>query len=66
MTERDTYAVPVTSKPSYYGHLAFNSPLSSERADRLAQRLAAGRPGSCIDIGFGWGELLLRVLERSP
>lgn len=40
--------------------------MSEERADRLAGVLAAPKPETVIDIGCGWGELLLRVLEAAP
>jgi cyclopropane fatty-acyl-phospholipid synthase-like methyltransferase len=42
------------------------APLSEQRAQRLVSFLAAGRPGSVLDIGCGWAELLLRVLEAIP
>ncbi len=41
-------------------------PMSGDRADRLASRLAAAGPATVADYGCGWGELLLRVLERCP
>ena len=46
--------------------LTFNSPLSGARADRLAADLAARRPATVVDLGCGWGELLLRVVEAAP
>lgn len=46
--------------------LTFNAPLSTERADRLAAELAAHGPSSVLDLGSGWGELLLRVLSAAP
>jgi SAM-dependent methyltransferase len=46
--------------------LTFLSPLSEERAARLVAFLADGRPSSVLDVGCGWGELLLRVLEAAP
>jgi len=46
--------------------LTFLSPLSEERAARLVAFLAGGRPSSVLDVGCGWGELLLRVLEAAP
>lgn len=52
--------------PSFYRYLKFNAPLSGKRADAIAGRLAAGRPREVIDIGCGWGELLLRVVARAP
>nr|WP_296071420.1 class I SAM-dependent methyltransferase [uncultured Actinoplanes sp.] len=46
--------------------LAFMSPLSEERANRIAANLAASRPTTVLDLGCGWGELLLRVLAAAP
>jgi cyclopropane fatty-acyl-phospholipid synthase-like methyltransferase len=46
--------------------LTFMSPLSDEHADRLAAELAASGPATVLDIGCGWGELLLRVLAAAP
>src|SRR5262245_19630385 len=46
--------------------LTFNSPLSIERADRLARELAVRRPATVVDLGCGWGEFLLRVLAAAP
>jgi cyclopropane fatty-acyl-phospholipid synthase-like methyltransferase len=42
------------------------TPLSEERAARLVRFLAGGPPGSILDIGCGWGELLLRALAAAP
>lgn len=42
--------------------LDFNAPLSSERAGRLAGELAALNPAAVLDLGCGWGELLLRIV----
>lgn len=50
--------------PGFYGHLTFNAPLSDARADALARRLAAAEPATVLDVGCGWGELLIRVAER--
>ena len=52
--------------PSSYAHLTFNAPLSDERADRLARRLAEAGPATVVDVGCGWGELLLRVTAAAP
>ena len=47
-----------------YRDLIFNSPLSEERADCL---IALCHPANRIlDLGCGWGELLLRMLEVNP
>jgi SAM-dependent methyltransferase len=53
-------------RPGRYEHLTFNAPLSPERADRIATRLAGSGPADVLDVGCGWGELLLRVLSASP
>ena len=49
-----------------HADLTFMTPLSEERASRLVAFLADGNPGTVLDIGCGWAELLLRVLEREP
>jgi SAM-dependent methyltransferase len=46
--------------------LAFMSPLSDERANGFVANIAALRPATVLDLGCGWGELLLRVLAASP
>jgi SAM-dependent methyltransferase len=48
------------------GDLTFLAPLSEPRADRLVGFLAEGDPSTVLDVGCGWGELLLRVLEAAP
>ncbi|MCH7230289.1 methyltransferase domain-containing protein [Glycomyces sp. L485] len=52
--------------PARYGHLDFNSPIAPWRADRLVAGLAEAGPGTIVDIGCGWGELLLRLAEAIP
>ncbi len=46
--------------------LTFMAPLSEERSARLVAFLAADSPGGVLDIGCGWAELLLRVLQSAP
>ncbi|MGW0532979.1 SAM-dependent methyltransferase [Streptomyces sp. NPDC003032] len=46
--------------------LSFHGPLSEARARRIVERLAATGPRTVLDLGCGWGELLLRVLEAAP
>ena len=50
----------------YYEWLNFNNPMTEETADRLVATLAASPPTDVLDIGCGWGELLLRLLAASP
>jgi cyclopropane fatty-acyl-phospholipid synthase-like methyltransferase len=45
--------------------LTFLSPLSEERAARLVGFLGGAGPATVLDVGCGWGELLLRVLDAS-
>ncbi|GGS99855.1 SAM-dependent methyltransferase [Streptomyces tanashiensis] len=52
--------------PPRLGSLVFHGPLSEARATRMIERLAATAPADVLDIGCGWGELLLRVLEAAP
>jgi SAM-dependent methyltransferase len=52
--------------PPTYDDLTFLSPLSDRRAAVLVDFLAAGEPATVLDLGCGWGELLLRVVERVP
>ncbi|WP_436771466.1 SAM-dependent methyltransferase [Yinghuangia sp. YIM S09857] len=52
--------------PPRLGSLAFHGPLSEARAGRIVARLAAASPATVLDIGCGWGEMLLRVLEAVP
>jgi hypothetical protein len=43
--------------------LTFQGPLSGARAARIVDRLARAAPSTVLDIGCGWGELMLRTLE---
>ena len=43
--------------------LTFNAPLSDERAGTLVQALAIAPGRHVLDLGCGWGELLLRIVE---
>ena len=52
--------------PSSLTRLTFHGPLSEARAGRLADRLTRARPGTVLDIGCGWGELMLRILSLLP
>jgi cyclopropane fatty-acyl-phospholipid synthase-like methyltransferase len=52
--------------PGSGSRLQFNSPLSEERAARLVTSLAESSPGTVLDLGCGWAELLLRLLAAVP
>ena len=52
--------------PPLHEDLTFLSPLSESRAGRLVGFLTAHEPATALDLGCGWGELLLRVLEAVP
>ena len=46
--------------------LTFHGPLSEARAARIVARLAGIGPRTVLDIGCGWGELMLRILAAAP
>jgi SAM-dependent methyltransferase len=49
--------------PANYASVDFISPMSWDRARRLAARLARDAPAVVVDIGCGLGELLIQVVE---
>jgi SAM-dependent methyltransferase len=51
--------------PAGLSRLAFHGPLSEARAARLTERLTLGSPVTVLDIGCGWGELMLRILAAA-
>ena len=55
-----------TGLPPGLTRLTFHGPLSEARAARLVDRLARNSPRMVLDIGCGWGELMLRVLAAVP
>jgi SAM-dependent methyltransferase len=55
-----------TPPPGDYDWLDFNAPMSHELAEASAARLARTSPNLVLDVGCGWGELLLRVLAAAP
>src|SRR3954452_2620376 len=55
-----------TDLPPRLTRLTFHGPLSEARAARIVGRLAERAPATVLDIGCGWGELVLRVLEAVP
>ncbi|MFE6408758.1 SAM-dependent methyltransferase [Streptomyces sp. NPDC057837] len=52
--------------PPRHTRLTFHGPLSGTRADALVRRLARNSPATVLDIGCGWGELMLRLLAAVP
>ncbi|HEY3530282.1 MAG TPA: methyltransferase domain-containing protein [Nocardioides sp.] len=50
----------------FHRDLTFLAPLSETRAARLVRFLAEDEPSTVLDVGCGWAELLLRVLEAAP
>ncbi|HTZ45506.1 MAG TPA: class I SAM-dependent methyltransferase [Jatrophihabitans sp.] len=42
------------------------SPLSADRAARLARFLAAGQPATVADLGCGWARLLIQTVAAAP
>ena len=46
--------------------LSFDGPLTQARAARLTERLTRNRLRTVLDIGCGWGELMLRILAAAP
>ena len=53
-------------RPGQLSQVSFHGPLSRARAARLTERLTRNNPGTILDIGCGWGELMLRVLAAAP
>ncbi|MFJ9244446.1 SAM-dependent methyltransferase [Streptomyces sp. NPDC101776] len=59
-------AGPDADGPPRLTRLTFHGPLSEERATRIVRRLAGAGPRTVLDLGCGWGELMLRVLTAVP
>jgi cyclopropane fatty-acyl-phospholipid synthase-like methyltransferase len=49
-----------------HARLVFDAPLSEERAGRLVDALSLAPGRHAVDLGCGWGELLLRVVGSHP
>lgn len=52
--------------PPHLTRLTFHGPLSEARAARIVERLARTSPGTVLDLGCGWAELMLRILAAVP
>lgn len=52
--------------PPLFESLTWLTPLSEERAEHLVTFLSDPAPTEVLDMGCGWGELLLRVLASAP
>jgi hypothetical protein len=66
MAEADRRRYPTLISLRSLTRLTFHGPLSEGRAARLTERLARTDPRTVLDIGCGWGELMLRILEAVP
>ena len=52
--------------PGRLSQVPFHGPLSEARATSLTERLTRNHPRTVLDIGCGWGELMLRILAAAP
>ncbi|MEV0649741.1 class I SAM-dependent methyltransferase [Phytomonospora sp. NPDC050363] len=52
--------------PPRLARMRFHGPLSDARAARMVARLGARVPATVLDLGCGWGELMLDVLAAVP
>ncbi|MFC5219203.1 SAM-dependent methyltransferase [Streptomyces coerulescens] len=70
MTDTETPTTPASTStpagPPRLTRLTFHGPLSEARAQGLVRRLTRTDPRTVLDIGCGWGELMLRVLAAAP
>lgn len=55
-----------SSSTRAYEFLDFNSPMDDTTAAALVEEVSLSEPKQVIDVGCGWAELLLRVLEACP
>jgi len=45
-------------------HMRWNTPLSQDHADLLLSRLDVAAESHVLDLGCGWGELLIQAVAR--
>ena len=55
-----------TAPEIIYGEMTWNAPLSEDHAGLLLNLVDAAPDRNVLDLGCGWGELLLRALSRAP
>jgi cyclopropane fatty-acyl-phospholipid synthase-like methyltransferase len=55
--------LPADPEESTYVRMRWNAPLSEEHAALLVDRLDVGAGMHVVDLGCGWGELLMRALR---
>ncbi len=55
-----------SAERSWYTDLDFNAPMSSSRATELIATLEPPAGATVVDLGCGWAELLLRIVEHEP
>ncbi|MER5940891.1 class I SAM-dependent methyltransferase [Streptomyces sp. NPDC001928] len=65
-TEINTASEATAGHPPRLTRLTFHGPLSEARAHALVERLTRAEPTTVLDIGCGWGELMLRTLAAAP
>jgi SAM-dependent methyltransferase len=63
---RPMVATMTDDLPPRLTRLTFHGPLSEARAARLVGRLTRTPPATVLDLGCGWGELMLRILAAVP
>jgi cyclopropane fatty-acyl-phospholipid synthase-like methyltransferase len=52
--------------PPFHLDLTFMAPLSEERAAKLIDFVSTNLTGTVVDVGCGWAELLMRILQVTP
>jgi SAM-dependent methyltransferase len=61
----ETERMSPVSFATSYGRMTWNAPLSQDHAGALLAELDLAPGQSVLDLGCGWGELLLRVVEAA-
>lgn len=56
---------PLELRRVRYARMRWNTPLAIDHADALLERLGAARGEQILDLGCGWGELLVQALLRT-